>query len=226
MKRDRRIVRWAGVAAVPLCAASLPGQYALDSNLQAGGGRVNPASGYAMPLARDPYRINRNTGTFQYYEPGAFDWGPRRYTVGAQEYLMRTGLMDTYSRPIQTMGSYAYAYDRNGRSQAYRYNETNALSRQGYGVYQPSGPAPLVQNTIEIGESTPTYRRAKPSAGAYERSATIDATIPMTSQPGYDLDRTSIGGGSAHAPRSSGNIENLTPQVYRPPFVRIASDAE
>jgi len=209
-----RAARLFGWLLIPATGAALLGQYALDANLQVGGGRVNPASGYAMPLGRDVYRINRDTGTFQYYQRGAYGWSPQRYTVRTQEQLMNSGVMSTYSRPAATMGPYAWVYDQNSRTGAYRYNDAHALSRRGYNVYQSARPTERPQKPIEIGESTPTYRAAPRTPEYHERSA----TIPMTNQPGYEQVRSS---GVKAAVVSAGNITNLTPQVYRPPYVRL-----
>ena len=226
MRRISATARRLGALAIPLCAATLLGQYALDENLQVGGGRVNPSSGYSAPMGRDPYRINRRTGTFQYNQPGAFGWGPRSYTVGAQEYLMRTGMMDTYARPVETMGQNSSVYNKNWRTGTYRYNNTNAFSQQGYRVYQSAGSPAAAQKPIDIGDSTPVYRSARGSSGSAGRASNYDPMTPLPSSQGYEQVRTSVGTGARGSSSPSMGIANLTPQVYRPPYVRLASDAE
>lgn len=225
MERFSRATRAAGSLLIPAIGAAVLGQYALDANLQVGGGRVNPEGGYSMPLQPDIYRINRNTGTFQYDERAAF-WSPRRYTTGMQESLMRTGVMDTYSRPVVRSGPEAGVYTLDRRSGTFRYNEANAFAPRAYNVYQSAAPAPMPEKPIEIGQSTPRYREAPRGGSSGARSVTINATIPASREPYAEAGEAAATAGATGAPASAGSITNLTPQVYRPPFVHLAQGTE
>lgn len=207
----RRTLATTLALAAALIAAPCHAQNALDANLRVGSGGLNPAAGHA-PMNYDIYRINRETGAFEYDENAAF--ATPRYQPMVRDHATVAPRANPYYHPVLTTGPDAGIFTVDRRTGTFRYNEANALESTGYTARRSPPPAPPPPTkTIDVGQTTPVYRAARTTPRATPLPLTrLDA--PGTTPRSDPAEPPALSLNDPH-PRGPGN---LRANRYRPPL--------